>query len=82
MKYRKKPIVIEAVQITDATFDDDHPNPEHIPGVIYDPVKRQAIVNTLEGVMVGCLGDWLITGINGEIYPCKDDIFKATYESA
>lgn len=39
-KFRKKPVVIEAVQITDATFDAPHPNQEHVSGVIYDPVSR------------------------------------------
>mgnify|MGYP000890839106 FL=1 len=37
-------------------------------------------IKTLEGVMVGEPGDWLITGITGEKYPCKDEIFRATYE--
>ena len=37
-------------------------------------------IKTLEGVMVGRPGDWLITGIAGEKYPCKDEIFRATYE--
>lgn len=37
-------------------------------------------IKTLEGVMVGEIGDWLITGIAGEKYPCKDEIFRATYE--
>lgn len=81
MKYRKKPVVIEAVQITDATFDNPHPNPEHVPGVVYDPVNRQALIQTLEGTMVGNIGDWIITGVKGEVYPCRDDIFKATYEA-
>jgi len=82
MKFRKKPITIEAVQITDAMFDDPHPNPEHIPGLIYDPVKRQVRIPTLEGEMVGELGDWIITGVQGEHYPCKPDIFEQTYELA
>lgn len=56
-KYRKKPVVIEAVRLT----------------------ERTEIV-TLEGVMVGNPGDWLITGVNGEQYPCKNDIFEKTYE--
>jgi len=56
-KFRKKPIVIEAVQAT----------------------KIEAI-ETLEGVMVANPGDWIITGVKGEVYPCKDDIFKMTYE--
>lgn len=80
MKYRKKPVVIEAVQITNATFDAPHPNPEHLAGVIYDPVKREARIKTLEGEMTGSMGDWIIRGVKGELYPCKPDIFDATYE--
>lgn len=80
MKFRKKPVVIEAVQITDATFDDPHPNPTHIVGVVYDPVARVVHIHTLEGEMTGQIGDWIITGVKGEIYPCKPDIFEATYE--
>lgn len=79
-KYRKKPVVIQAVQITDSTFDAPHPNDEHIKGVVYDPINRVAIVKTLEGTMKGEIGDWLIVGIKGEVYPCKSDIFEATYE--
>ena len=79
MKYRKKPVVIEAVQVTDATFDAPHPNPEHVVGVYYDPVQRCA---TLGGIMRADLGDWIIRGVQGELYPCKPDIFEATYEPA
>lgn len=81
MKFRKLPVEIEAVQITDATFDDPHPNPEHLTGVVYDPVARQVRIQTLEGEMIGNLGDWIIRGVKGEIYPCKPDIFEATYEA-
>lgn len=81
-KYRKKPVVIEAVQITDNTFDAPHPNPEHVEGVVYNPVNRNVHIRTLEGVMIGNIGDWIITGIKGEKYPCKPDIFDATYEPA
>lgn len=81
MKFRKKPVVIEAVQITDSTFDAPHPNPEHIPGVTYDPLQRCVFINTLEGCMRGNIGDWIIRGIKGELYPCKPDIFDATYEA-
>lgn len=39
------------------------------------------LITTLEGVMrIGYIGDWLITGVNGEQYPCKDDIFRKTYD--
>jgi len=43
-------------------------------------LTRRVVVHTLEGDMVGEAGDWLITGINGEQYPCKDEIFQKTYE--
>jgi hypothetical protein len=56
-KYRKKPIIIDAVQLT-------------------QPIT----IHTLEGDMRGEVGDWLITGVNGEQYPCKPDIFEKTYE--
>lgn len=81
-KFRKKPVVIEAVQITDATFDAPHPNDEHIPGVLYDPVARCVFIDTTEGRMRGDLGDWIIKGVKGELYPCKPDIFAATYVPA
>lgn len=79
-KFRKKPVVIEAVQITDQTFDAPHPNPEHIPGIIYDPAQRCVFIETLEGTHRGDIWDWIITGVKGEHYPCKPDIFAATYE--
>lgn len=79
-RYRKKPVVIEAVQITNATFDDDFPNSGHIAGLIYSPTRRDVSIPTLEGVMIGQIGDWIITGVKGEHYPCKPDIFEATYE--
>lgn len=58
-KFRKKPVVIEAVQATEVTF-----------------------IETLEGTMRAEIGDWIITGVKGERYPCKPDIFAATYEPA
>lgn len=80
--FRKKPVVIEAVQITPQTFDAPHPNPDHVTGVIYDPASRCAYIDTLEGRMKADMGDWIITGVRGEKYPCKPDIFAATYEPA
>jgi hypothetical protein len=79
-KFRKKPVEIEAVQVTDATFDAPHPNPEHIAGIVYDPINRCALIKTLEGTMRADLGDWIIRGVKGELYPCKPDIFAATYD--
>ena len=44
-------------------------------------LKKRLEVRTLEGVMTGEPGDWLIRGVKGECYPCRDDIFRATYEA-
>jgi hypothetical protein len=79
-KFRKKPVVIEAAQITAEWFDGYHPNPLHPVGVLIDPVQRVVKIETLEGIMVGQEGDWLIKGVKGEMYPCKPDIFQETYE--
>lgn len=78
-QYQKKPIVIEAIQITDSTFYD--PCAEHIEGVIYDSVDHCVRIETLGGTMVGNIGDWIIKGVKGELYPCKPDIFELTYTS-
>lgn len=80
MQFRKKPVLIEATQLRASAFDNAHPNPEHIVGVIYDPVQRCAFIKTLEGTMRADIGDWIITGVMGEMYPCKPDIFAMTYE--
>jgi len=45
-------------------------------------LEVETTIETLEGTMIGNVGDWLIEGVNGEMYPCKDDIFKKTYEVA
>lgn len=82
MKFRKKPVVIDAVQVTDEWFDGDHPNPLHPKGLLINPVARTVSIETLEGTMLANVGDWIITGVQGEKYPCKPDIFEATYESA
>lgn len=75
-KFRKKPVVIDAVQWFE---HGDHPR-----------VKRRldsasdlwGFIETLEGEMRVIPGDWVITGVAGEVYPCKDEIFRATYEPA
>lgn len=79
MKFRKKPIVIEATR-----FDPSGENGKQIArksGIAYDEIEGTLRIHTLEGVMVAYPGDWIITGIKGEIYPCKPDIFEATYEA-
>lgn len=91
-KYMKKPIVIEAIQWTkenDAELEhwlskeksveleiDDH---LYVAGV-GTPYITKIQIKTLEGTMEASYGDYIIKGINGEIYPCKPDIFEKTYE--
>lgn len=84
MKYRKKPVVIEAVQWNGIGFDiSDLPQWFAIAfseGRINRNEETLAI-NTLEGgVVLARPNDWIIRGIKGELYPCKPDIFEATYE--
>jgi len=82
--YRKKPVVIEAVQFTRNNFTEiarftvgrakDFTIEERPNG------KCTCIVKTLEGVMTATEGDFIIKGVQGEFYPCKPDIFEKTYE--
>lgn len=77
-KFRKKPVVIEAVQfrLVDAVWPDGVESPaEGERGFGY------GYIQTLEGRMMVTDGDWIITGVKGEKYPCKPDIFAATYEA-
>ena len=77
MKFRKKPVVIDAVQWTGA-------NAVEILDWI-EPEARQEgatlIIPTLEGDHEASLGDWIIKGVQGEFYPCKPDIFEKTYDA-
>ena len=70
MKYRKKPVVIEATQWFK---DGDHPAVQHA-------IEDQYTIKTLEGYMLVTPGDFIITGVKGEVYPCAPDIFELTYE--
>ena len=89
--YRKKPVVIEAVQFTAELaarcLIDDEPAPFGIASVSGDfhPARREVYrawmsIKTLEGIMRADVGDWIIRGVAGEVYPCKPAIFDATYE--
>jgi len=71
-KYRKKPVIIEAEQL----FFDQQPWPD----AEYRDWNKQLQVKTLEGWLTVSNGDWIITGVQGEKYPCKDSIFEETYE--
>ena len=77
-KYRKKPVVIEAVQWTGNNIDEI----EALGGLRdyhYYPGGK-LIIHTLEGDMRAPIGDYIIKGVDGEFYPCKPDIFEKTYE--
>jgi hypothetical protein len=78
-KYRKKPIVIEAVQWNGFNFDECAALGEGVFGP-YGQEKAYLEIQTLEGRMRASQGDWIIKGVNGEVYPCKPDIFSKTYE--
>ena len=86
MKYRKKPIVIEAYQWDGFSFGDVETgspswNDAQCPECHFE-MKNHGRIKTLEGYHIVCPNDWIITGIKGERYPCKSDIFAATYELA
>jgi hypothetical protein len=81
MKFRKKPIVIEAFQITDETFNGDHPNKDHIEGIIYDPKNKEVQIITPKDTMIGNIGDWIIRGVEQELYICPKTVFEKTYEA-
>lgn len=75
--YREKPVVIEAVQWTGG-------NAVSLLDWIGESAEQDGpdlIIHTLEGDHEASLGDWIIKGVKGEFYPCKPDIFEATYEA-
>ena len=89
-KFRKKPVVIDAVQILEdavgelLSLIDGDPNVDVVRGHVLSDIDGKVIcvhIRTLEGEMRGDLNDWLIRGVKGEFYPCKPDIFEATYEA-
>lgn len=90
-KFRKKPIVIEAFQITKETRVDNSDWPEWLNAAWQTPFEQPGsfftlagalYISTLEGPLSVSIDDWIIQGVKGEIYPCKPDIFLATYEPA
>lgn len=84
-KFRKKPVVIEAEQWFPGKEIDGVVMKQPVIGgkghgaIVCPP---QPYIETLEGDMAVSMGDWIITGVKGERYPCKPDIFAATYEPA
>lgn len=92
MKYRKRPVVIDAVQFTANNFDEICEFMGFTPEMELNPnfgIDENGTTNapylgiyipTLEGKMFASNGDFIIKGVNGEFYPCKPDIFEKTYE--
>lgn len=82
MKYRKKPVVIEAFTLKSGEvprwFIDALEKRDGSVEVL--PDAKGCDIRTLEGVMHASVDDYIIQGVNGEIYPCKPDIFEKTYE--
>jgi len=97
-QYRKKPVVIEAFQMTHERRADNSEWPTWLNAawqMTFDQVGAVSsadwpesdgtdslVIRTLEGVMYVGWGDWIIQGVKGELYACKPDIFAATYEPA
>lgn len=77
-QYRKKPVVIEAIEWTGSNLFD-------VCAFIGPSCKltgrtKELTIITLGGIMTAAIGDYIIKGVKGEFYPCKPDIFEATYE--
>ena len=94
-KFRKKPVVIEAFQMTrERLISYEWPDwlqeawnkSTHEEGAFYPETPGAddgpLLIVTLEGTHQVSLGDWIIRGVKGELYPCKPDVFEATYEPA
>ena len=81
MKYRKKPVVIDAVELKFSTDSQDEII-QWSNNTIQKGLDGGLRIPTLEGIMVANTGDYIIRGVKGEYYPCKPDIFEMTYELA
>lgn len=83
MKYRKKPVVVDAVR-----WDGNLTTVEPLligsttPDVSQDLSDPALLISTLEGTMRAEVGDYIVRGVKGELYPCRADIFEATHERA
>ncbi len=77
-KFRKKPVIVEAVQWTG--YDKEKIDKFVGKELDYTASDTGLVIHTLEGDMTAYCFDWIIKGIKGEFYPCKPDIFEETYE--
>lgn len=80
-KFRKKPVVIEAIQLTKENVVDVLTFCNNAGNITASNEDEMGIsILTLEGTMTANTGDYIIKGVKGEFYPCKPDIFEQTYE--
>lgn len=80
MKFRKKPVVIEAAQWNGANSSEILVFMKDLKDTVIDTGTKKVYITTLEGTMSADVGDYIIKGVQGEFYPCKPDIFEQTYE--
>jgi hypothetical protein len=80
-KYRKKPVVIEAVKWTGRNGAEVNQFLSY-PAADWRVDGDDILIDTLEGTMAARPGDYILRGVQGEVYPCKPDIFEATYDRA
>jgi hypothetical protein len=84
MLYQKKPVIINAIRFTGENYNEIDKwvskwhDADDGPGMSQETEGLR--IETLEGVMLASPGDWIIRGIKGEFYPCKPDVFEATYD--
>ena len=83
-KFRKKPVVVEAFHLSPELTPEGNDALHLFLASVHWESDRDGglLIHTLEGTMRGDSGDWIIKGVKGEFYPCKPDIFEATYEPA
>ena len=79
-KYRKKPVVIDAIQWTGDNESENRVRQFYGDQAGLTRHHDVLLIETPEGVMTASIGDWIIKGVQGEFYPCKPDIFATTYE--
>lgn len=96
-KVTKRPVTVEAMHFAGTSADthavyqwveantagsfEPYTNPPPTSGVSINPETGEMMIATLEGIMHASLGDWIIRGVKGEFYPCKPDVFEATYDA-
>lgn len=78
-RWRKRPVEVEAVQVSHMNY---YYVAEWVQGAVGlgNAMQPVVLIHTLEGTMTAQIGDYIIKGVQGEFYPCKPDIFEATYE--